>query len=86
MAKLVDAIDLGSIGRKLLEVRFLFRPPHIFKEFMTNDYDIIEEELKEEEQSQKKTHKISGRSVFKLKEIIKDKAEDLEKIDNENRN
>jgi len=40
---------------------------------MNQDYDAIEEELKEED-SKKKTHKISGRSVFKLQEIIKNKA------------
>lgn len=41
---------------------------------MNNDYDQIEEKLREEEESKKKTHKVSGRTVFKLQEIIKEKA------------
>lgn len=41
---------------------------------MNNDYDTIEEELKEESEVKQKTHKVSGRTVFKLQEIIKDKA------------
>jgi len=48
----------------------------------TDDLDQIEEELKEAELEEEKTgHKVSGRSVFQLKEIIKDKAEDLKKKD-----
>jgi len=36
-----------------------------------NDLDEIEEEVKEEEQVAKKTHhKVSGKSVFELQEII----------------
>lgn len=52
---------------------------------MNNNYDQIEEELKEETENNKKTHKVSGRSVFKLQEIIKEKAGDLKKTD-ENKN
>ncbi len=41
---------------------------------MTNDYDQIEEQLKEDAESKKRTHKVSGRTIFKLQEIIKEKA------------
>jgi len=41
---------------------------------MNNDYDKIEAELKEEADYKQKTHKVSGRSVFKIQEIIKKKA------------
>jgi hypothetical protein len=38
---------------------------------MNNDLDQIEEELKEEEEKTEKTHhKVSGKSVFQLQEII----------------
>ena len=43
---------------------------------MNSDYDQIEEEIKEKETEEKKAkHKISGRSVFELQEIIKKKGE-----------
>jgi len=40
---------------------------------MNQDYDKIEEELKKEAKPKKK-QKQSGRSVFQLQEIIKDKS------------
>ena len=40
---------------------------------MNQDLDQIEEDLKEKSESKKK-QKISGRSVFKLQEIIKEKS------------
>jgi hypothetical protein len=43
---------------------------------MSDDYDTIEEQLKEKTSQKEKTHKISGRSVFRLQEIIKSKAGD----------
>lgn len=49
-----------------------------------NHYDKIEEELKEKESEQKKAkYKVSGRSVFKLKDIIVTKAEELKTKDEE---
>lgn len=42
---------------------------------MDDNYDKIEEEIKEKETVEKKTkHKVSGRSVFELQEIIKKKG------------
>jgi hypothetical protein len=39
------------------------------------ELDEIEEELKEEESEEEKTHhKVSGKSVFELQEIIKEKS------------
>lgn len=41
------------------------------------ELDNIEEELKEKDQEEEKTHqKVSGKSVFELQEIIKKKAEE----------
>lgn len=41
--------------------------------------DEIEEELKEEEEKSEKTHhKVSGKSVFELQEIIKEKSKPKE--------
>ena len=51
---------------------------------MNQSYDEIEEELKEEAESKKKTHKVSGRSVFELKRIIKEKSKDEQKKENRN--
>jgi len=49
---------------------------------MNQDLDKIEEELKKEDQPKKK-QKQSGRSVFKLQEIIKEKAKnDKENLEN----
>ena len=42
---------------------------------MNDDLDKIEEELKRKNLNKKSEHKISGRSVFKIREIIKNKAE-----------
>ena len=43
---------------------------------MNDNYDEIEEEVKEKETEEKKVkHKVSGRSVFELQEIIKKKGE-----------
>ena len=42
---------------------------------MNNNYDKIEEEIKEKDATDKKAkHKVSGKSVFKLQEIIKEKS------------
>lgn len=42
-----------------------------------NDLDKIEEELKEEESEEEKTHhKVSGKSVFELQEIIAKRGEE----------
>jgi len=50
---------------------------------MNHDYDKIEEDLKEQtdEHRHKKKHKISGRSVFKLQEIIKKKSKNSQSLD-----
>jgi len=48
---------------------------------MNNDLDKIEEDLKKKDEPKKKI-KVSGRSVFKLQEIIKNKSK--ENIDQEN--
>jgi len=40
---------------------------------MNNDYDIIEEDLKKKTESKKEVKK-SGRSIFKLQDIIKEKS------------
>ena len=46
------------------------------KKDVDNDYDKIEEELKEKESKEEKTHqKVSGKSVFELQEIIKKKSQ-----------
>jgi len=43
---------------------------------MNEDLEEIEEELKEEVAEEEKTgHKVSGRSVFELERIIREKAE-----------
>jgi len=48
-----------------------------------NDLDEIEDELKQEVEEEEKTgHKVSGRSVFEVERIIKEKAE---KVEAENR-
>ncbi len=47
-------------------------PPEGMKK-MENNYDKIEEDLKEKDEPKKEVKK-SGRSVFKLQEIIKKKA------------
>ena len=50
---------------------------------MNNDLDEIEDELKQEvEEEEKAGHKVSGRSVFEVERIIKEKAE---KVEAENR-
>jgi|GEM_PF-3454459 len=41
---------------------------------MDQDLDTLEEEIKEQEKPKKK-HKVSGRSVFRLQEIIKKKSQ-----------
>jgi len=42
---------------------------------MNNDLDDIEEEIKEKDTEEKKVkHKVSGRSVFEIQEIIKKKS------------
>ena len=49
---------------------------------MDNDYDQIEEKLKEKKSEEEKTrHKVSGRSVFQIKKIIQDKAVDQKSQD-----
>ena len=50
-------------------------PPVGTKNKMNNDLDKIEEDLKNKAQK-KKAEKVSGQSVFKLKEIIQKKAEE----------
>ena len=43
---------------------------------MNDNYDEIEEEVKEKDIEEKKVkHKVSGRSVFELQEIIRKKGE-----------
>lgn len=42
---------------------------------MENDLDKVEEDLKKKDKPKKKV-KVSGKSVFKLKEIIQKKAEE----------
>ena len=43
---------------------------------MNSDYDKIEQEIKEKETAEKKAkHKVSGRSVFELQQILKKKGE-----------
>jgi len=49
---------------------------------MNNDYDQIEEELKRKNSDKKAEHKISGRSVFRLRKIIQEKGENIEEGDN----
>ena len=48
---------------------------------MNDNYDEIEEELKEENKIKEKLHKVSGHSVFDLQRMIKDKASQDEKKD-----
>jgi len=48
------------------------------------DLDSLEEKLKKSKKSDKKEHKVSGRSVFKLKEIIKNKAQEKRKNNQNN--
>ena len=49
-----------------------------------DEFDQIEEKLKAKKSEEEKTrHKVSGRSVFQLKKIIQNKAED-EKSQTEN--
>lgn len=51
---------------------------------MNDDFDRIEEDLKEKKQEEEKTHhKVSGKSVFKLQEIIKEKSKKEESGDSE---
>ncbi|KKQ73166.1 MAG: hypothetical protein US94_C0037G0010 [Berkelbacteria bacterium GW2011_GWB1_38_5] len=54
---------------------------------MNNNYDKIEEDLKKKlAEEKKKEPKVSGKSVFKLQEIIKEKAKtDSKPIKKENR-
>lgn len=43
-----------------------------------DDLNQIEEDLKESDQKKRKTpHKVSGKSVFRLKEIIKEKGQEI---------
>ncbi len=57
-----------------MQVRILPRAPR--KMNKNDDLDKIEEELKEEEKEAEKTHhKVSGKSVFELQEIIKKKSQ-----------
>ncbi len=81
---------LGADGRKIVEVRVLSRAQkydyyddfakiikmkQVNKNLPTDDLDEIEEELKEQKKKEEKTHqKVSGKSVFGLREIIKKKA------------
>lgn len=71
----VDAHGLGPCGRKSLGVRV---PPRAPRENMDeNNLDTIEEDLKKKRErsaSWRKEIKKSGRSVFKLQEIIKKKT------------
>ena len=80
MAELVDALALGASERKIMEVRVLFPAPFDSKNFMKHnnqsqhdDFDNVEEKLKKERKS-KKQYKVSGKSVFKLEKIIKDRS------------
>lgn len=50
---------------------------------MDEDLENLEEKLKKKEKG-KKDHKVSGRSVFKLQEIIKKKSKELKDGDGEN--
>lgn len=52
---------------------------------MNNDYEELEEELKEKS-LKKKEQKVSGRSVFKLKEIIAKKGKTNAGLDEEEKN
>jgi hypothetical protein len=46
----------------------------------SDDLDEIEEELKEDLEKEDKTHhKVSGKSVLEIQEIIKNKADELKK-------
>ena len=56
---------------------------------MNEDYDKLEEDLKKKSASgrtKKKEQKVSGRSVFKLKEIIEKKAESFDKAQDKEKN
>lgn len=45
---------------------------------MNDDYNDIEEKIKEKDAQEKKTkHKVSGKSVFEIQEIIKKKSEEI---------
>lgn len=44
---------------------------------MNEDYDSFEEKLKNKPLDKQKSHKISGRSVFNLQKIIKQKSENI---------
>ncbi len=48
---------------------------------MNGDYEKIEEDLKKKKNTKKKEQKVSGRSVFKLKEIIQKRAETSDDVD-----
>lgn len=52
---------------------------------MNSDYEELEEELKKKS-SKKKEQKVSGRSVFKLKEIIAKKGKTDADLDEEEKN
>lgn len=39
-----------------------------------DDFDNVEEKLKNDAKSKSKKHKVSGKSVFKLEKIIKDRT------------
>lgn len=65
---------LGPCGRKAVEVRILPRAPRI----KMDELDTIEEGLRESDQKKRKSsHKVSGKSVFKLKEIIEEKGKEI---------
>jgi len=47
-----------------------------------NDFDTFEKEIREKEAEKNKSkHRVSGRSVFKLQEIIQEKAKEEESGD-----
>ena len=68
---MVDRRGLGPRVRKDVGVQI---PPRAPRENMDeNNLDIIEEELKKKREPKKEIKK-SGRSIFKLKEIIQEKS------------
>lgn len=80
MLELADRRGLGPRVRKDVGVQL---PPRAPGTKMDEDLNKIEEKLKEEtEEEQKKPEKISGKSVFRLQEIIKKKSK--KDIDQEN--
>ncbi len=79
---MVDRRGLGPRVRKDVGVQI---PPRA-ENMMNEDYDKIEEDLKKKKNSKKKEQKVSGRSVFKLKEIIQKKAKSFDETQDKEKN